>query len=498
MSGDPQMSGDPMRGDTRMKTTSKVLTGLMLLLVTGCATVPELEKPASPARPNDYASARSFAGDPADWPTQQWWSDFGDGQLDGLIGQALAGAPSIDAAAARIRIASEQVDLARAALLPKAGLMATARYSRLTQSIGLPTDGEWRLLGAGLLSASYDIDLWGRNRSALRAAVSERRASEADAAAARLALSVAVSSTYADLAQLHLRRDVAADALRLRQQTLDLVGRRFNAGLDPRTALEQAGAGVDTAVGALAAIDEAIALNRNAIAALLGAGPDRGLDLRRPTLTSRGPPGLPADIAIGLIGRRPDVVAARWRVEATAQRVGVARAGFYPNVSLAGLIGVASFGLSNLFKDASIIGSAGPAVSLPLFDGGRRQANYRGARGNYDLAVARYDQALLAALHEAADAVTSLRSLGARQQSADAAASRQEAAYRLSRMRYEGGLSDYQSVLIAENALIEARDQAAALRLRGFVLDVALADALGGGFRGQTPPTTPPAEGASR
>jgi NodT family efflux transporter outer membrane factor (OMF) lipoprotein len=458
-----------------------------------------LGEPASPARPGDYASARSLSGKRAEWPAEQWWSNFGDAQLDGLVAEALADSPTVEQAAARLRIASAQVDLARAALLPKAGLLATARYSRITQSIGLPTDGEWHLLGAGLLSASYDVDLWEKNRSALRAAVSERQAEEADEAAARLAIAVGVTSAYLDLAELHLQRDVAVDALRVRQASLDLVNRRFIAGLDSRTSQEQAEAGADTATGALAAIDEAIALNRNAIAALLGAGPDRGLEVQRPTLLSRRPPGLPADIAIGLVGRRPDVVAARWRVEAAAQRIGVARAGFYPNVSLAGLIGVASFGLSNLFKDASVIGSAGPAVSLPVFDGGRLQANYRGARGNYDLAVARYDEALLQALHDAADAATSLHSLDARQQSADAAAARQESAYRLSRMSYEGGLSNYRSVLIVENAMLEARDQAATLRLRGFVLDVALADALGGGFRGQTPSTGPtPTDGATR
>ena len=487
-----------MRRSNRARIASRIANGAAALLLTGCATVPDLGQRPSPARLADYASVRSLHGERGDWPSDQWWRDFGDPQLDGLVARALAGSPTVEEAAARLRIASAQVDLARAALLPKAGLLATARYSRMTQNVGLPTDGEWRLLGAGLLSVGYDIDLWGKNRSALRAAVSERQANAADEAAARLAIAVAVTSVYADLADLHLRRDIAIDALRVRRSTLDLVGRRFNAGLDPRTSLDQAAAGADTAAGALAAIDEAMALNCNAIAALLGAGPDRGLDIQPPTLLSRRPPGLPADVAIGLVGRRPDVVAARWRVEAAAQRIGVARAGFYPDVSVAGLIGVASFGLSNLFKGASVIGSAGPAISLPVFDGGRLQANYRGARGAYDLAVARYDEVLIEALHGAADAATSLRGLDARQRSADAAAARQESAYGLSRMRYEGGLSNYQSVLIAEDAMLEARDQAAALRLRGFVLDIALANALGGGFRGQTPSARQtPADGAT-
>jgi NodT family efflux transporter outer membrane factor (OMF) lipoprotein len=470
----------------RMRIPPGILTGAAVLLLTGCATVPDLGPRRLPAGAADYATARSFA-ERAEWPAGQWWRDFGDPQLDALVAEALAGSPGVEEAAARMRMASAQVERARAALLPRAGLMGTARYSRITQSIGLPTDGEWHLLGAGLLSAGYDLDLWGKNRSALRASVSEARASEADEAATRLAIAVAVTSAYVDLAELNLRRDVAVDALKVRRSTLDLVGRRTEAGLDPTTALEQARAAVDIAAGNLAAIDEAIALERNAVAALLGAGPDRGLDLRRPSLSSRRALGVPSDIAIELVGRRPDLVAARWRVEAAAQRIGVARAGFYPNVSLAGLIGVASFGLSNLAKDASVIGSAGPAVTLPVFDGGRLRAEYKGARGAYDFAVARYDETLLGGLHEAADAATSLRSLAPRQDAADAALARQEAAYRLGRMRYEGGLSDYQSVLILENALIDARDQAAALRLRGYVLDIALADALGGGFRGRTP-----------
>jgi len=287
--------------------------------------------------------------------------------------------------------------------------------------------------------------------------------------------------------------------LQVRRATLDLVTRRFNAGVDSRTAMDQAQAGAEAAAGVLAAIDEAIGLNRNAIAALLGAGPDRGLDLTPPALLRRRPEGLPADATIDLVGRKPEIVSARWRVEAEAQRVGVARAGFYPNVSFAGLLGLASFGLSNLFKDASLIGSVGPAVSLPIFDGGRLGANYRGARARYDIAVAHYDEALLRALHDAANAATSQRALAARQQAADNAMSREEAAYRLSLMRYEGGLSDFQSVLIVENALLDARDQAASLRLRGFALDIALVDALGGGFRGGLPATrTTPSEGGAR
>jgi NodT family efflux transporter outer membrane factor (OMF) lipoprotein len=458
----------------------------VLVLMTGlggCATVPNLGPTPEPARSGAFAAARSLAGTPQEWPRDNWWQGFGDRQLDTLVGEALNGSPTIAQAAARIRVAMAQADLARAARLPNAGVTATARESRITQSIGLPTDGEWHLLVAGLANLSYDLDLWGKNRLALRAAVSAAHASESDEAAARLALAAAVATTYVDFAQWLVRRTVAADAERIRGDMRDLVARRYNAGLEPQASVEQAEGSVETARAELAAIDEAIALTRNALAALLGAGPDRGLELAAPSLVNRRPAELPANIPIELVGRKPEVLSARLRVEAAAARIGAARAGFYPNVNLSGLIGLASFGLNNLVDSRSVIGSAGPAISLPIFDGGQRSANYTRARGEYDGAVAAYDAALLQALREAADAATSLRALGPRTHRIDAALARNESAYRLSRIRYEGGLSDYQAVLISENALLAAREQAASIRLRGFLLDIALARSLGGGFR---------------
>jgi NodT family efflux transporter outer membrane factor (OMF) lipoprotein len=456
---------------------------VLLAVLSGCAAVPDLGPQPEPAQPDAFGSARSLSGTSGNWPTDRWWQAFGDPQLDALVDEALRDSPTVAQAAARIRIAVARTELARSALVPNVDAAATARYSRMTQSIGLPTDGNWHWLMAGLVSLGYELDLWGKNSAALRAAVSARQASEADAATARLTLAAAVATAYVDLARLLIRRDIAIDAVRVRRETRDLVVRRFKSGLEPRQSVEQAQGSAETAAAELAAIEEAIGLQRNALAALLGAGPDRGLSIAAPSLRQRRPAGLPADIPIELVGRNPGLVAARWRVESAAERIGVARAGFYPNINLGGLIGLASFGLDNLVDSRSLIGSAGPAISLPIFDGGRLGANYRNARGDYDAAVAAYNETLLRALHEAADAATSLQALGARVRRTHAALERQESAYRLARMRYEGGLSDYLSVLINEDALLAAREQEASLRLRGFVLDIALAKALGGGFR---------------
>ena len=465
----------------------RLATLVIVAGLSGCASIPDLGSRPEPTQPGAFLSARALAGTAQDWPNDEWWRSFEDSQLNTLVNEGLRDSPTTEQAAARIRMAGAQVEMARAALLPSIGATATGRESRITQSIGLPTDGDWHWLVAGLGDLSYDLDLWRRNRKALRATVSERQAAKADDATARLVLASAVATTYVDFAQLLVRQDVASDAVRIRRATRDLVSRRFDAGLEPRTSLEQAQGGVESAEAQLAAINEAIGLSRNALAALVGAGPDRGLSIEPPALRTRRPDALPANIPVELVGRNPSVVSAKWRVEAAAERIGVARAGFYPNVNISGLIGLASFGLDNLFKSESVIGSFGPAISLPIFQGGRLSARYRDVRGDYDAAVTAYDETLLQALHQAADAAASLRALHERADRTNSAVARHEAAYSLANMRYEGGLSNYQSVLISEDALLAAREQAAALRLRGFTLDIALAKALGGGFKAAVP-----------
>ena len=259
-------------------------------------------------------------------------------------------------------------------------------------------------IGQVTLDFNWELDFWGKNRKAVAAAASEARASQADVEEARLVLSTAIASAYADFSRLWAERDVAVRAAQSRQETLDLVTRRVNDGADTRGELEQAVAGPATARADLASIDEQIALSRNQIAALMGEGPDRGLSIARPRAAALKAFGLPPTLAADLVGRRPDLAAARWRAEATASRIGVAKAQFYPDINLAAYIGYQSLGLSKLFAAGSGIGQVGPAVTLPIFEGGRLRANLRGARADYEVAVASYDQTLTQALHDVADA----------------------------------------------------------------------------------------------
>jgi NodT family efflux transporter outer membrane factor (OMF) lipoprotein len=291
-----------------------------------------------------------------------------------------------------------------------------------------------------------------------------------------------VAAAYADLAQLYEDRDAAEDALRVRTDSEGLISARCAQGLETQAALERAHAGRAAAEAHLAAVDEAIGLTRNSLAALLGQGPDRGLAIARPTPGAIRAFGLPANLEADLIGRRPDVVAARLTAEAAAKRIKAAKADFYPNINLAGFIGVQSLGLDMLAKSGSSMGSIGPAVTLPIFDSGRLQGNYRGARAQYDEAVASYDQTLTKALQEVADSAVSARALYVRLGKSQEALAASQAAYELARQRYANGLGTYLDVLTAEDALIANRRTVADLQTRAFTLDVALVRALGGGF----------------
>ena len=204
---------------------------------------------------------------------------------------------------------------------------------------------------------------------------------------------------------------------------------------------------------------------------------------------------MPQQLALDLIGRRPDIVSARLRAEAATHSIKSARAAFYPNINLTALIGLQSLGLSNLLDSGSTMGSVGPAVSLPIFNRGRLIGELRGAEAQSDLAVANYDATLVEALHQVADAAGSIRALEARRRDAETALSAAEGAYTIARQRYEGGLSTYIDVLTAEDTVLDRRRAAADLDTRAFTLDVALMRALGGGF---TDPFPPRAAGASQ
>ncbi|HEV2362868.1 MAG TPA: efflux transporter outer membrane subunit [Caulobacteraceae bacterium] len=457
-------------------------------VLAGCAAIPELGPAPQPRAQAALASAASLTAPAAAWPSDRWWERYGDAQLDALVAEGLAGSPTLAEARARLDAAAAQARIAGAALLPNLEGQASVSETEQSRAEGFPPFIQdllpkgYQPNGRFALSAGYDLDLFGKNRAALAAAVSDRAAAAADLAQARLTLSTAIAQAYADLGRLAAERAAAAEALSNREATAGLVAQRVSNGLDTQAELKQARAAAPTSAADLESLDEQILLARHKIAALLGAGPDRGLGIVPPTAEQLRPFGLPSDVRIGLVGRRPDLVAARERVEAAARRIAVARAGFFPDVSLSAYLGRQAIGLADLAHPVSDIGSIGPAVTLPIFEGGALRGAWRGARAGYDEAVASYDQTLVQAVQDVADTAASVES--AQRQLADrrAAFSEGEAAWRIAELRYRGGLSDYVSVLSAEDAVIAERRALADAQARAFSLDIALVRALGGGF----------------
>lgn len=461
--------------------------GLMAIL-TACA--PNLGPASKLSQPQDYATAKSFAGPTADWPKDEWWKVYNDPQLDSLIEQALKGSPDLREAQARMALADAQEEQARAPFLPQPSADASAAPTRASKNLGFPPQFKGFLPGGYhtntriTANLAWQLDFFGRNRAALAAATSQADAVRADAAAARLQIATAVASAYAQLLQLYADRDAAAEALKVRRQTLDLVGQRLRNGLETRGEFSQQNATVPAAQGDLDRLDLQIVQTRHQMAALLGKGPDAGLDIARPSSPTLRPIGLPQNLAVDLIGRRPDITAARLRAEAAAKQERVAKLDFYPNISLNGYIGQQSLDIGDIFKRDSNIGSLGPAIHLPNFIGGPQlRGAYRGARAEYEVAVAEYDRALSNALREVADAVVAQRSLTAQIADAKQALAAGEDAYQVAKERYQGGLSPYINVLTAENAVLQQRRAVADLEAQALSLDVTLVRALGGGFQ---------------
>ena len=415
---------------------------------------------------------------------QAWWTNFADPQLDALIAEALADSPDVAAAVARVSQADALVQQAGAAELPSLTADGVVGATKQSYNMGIPPAFVPRgIISTGRLTATFgfNLDLWGKQRAAVRAARGDAAAARLDADQARLILSTEVANAYAELQRDFALAASAREALALRNESARLSGLRVRGGLDNRGSSAQAEARAPSAQADLQAADAAIVLTRHRLAVLLGRGPDRGETISTPTLKPYAV-GIPANAGIDLVGRRPDITAARLRTEAAAERIKVAKADFYPNINLGAIVGLQSLGLSKLFDGDSAYGNAGPAFSLPIFDGGRIAGRYRGSRADFDLSVANYDRTLLQALGQAADAVATLDSTEAQLAEQRRSVAANGEAARIARLRYTGGLSNQLVQLTAEDSLVASKRAVADLEGRRLLAQIALIRALGGGY----------------
>ena len=444
----------------------------------------------------DGGSALRAAAADAAWPSQSWWQAYGDPQLDALVVQALAGNPSLRSARARVELATGLAAIARAGTLPRIDGEADLTRTYQTHS-AFPIDipeayTYWE--NTTLLKISYDLDLWGKDGAAMEGALDSLHAAEVEARAAQLALASAVTQAYVQLAAQYLLRDVAQANLQRQQKALDIAKRRYKAGIGTQLEISQATTVLPESQAQIERIDESIALLRNQLAALQGKGPGEGERIARPQLQLEHGAALPANLPAGLLGHRPDIVAQRWRVEAASKEIAVAKARFYPDVNLVAAGGVASFGFTRMFTGENATGEFGPAISLPIFEGGRLRGNLRAQSAAYDVAVEAYNSAVLNAVHEVADDVTSLRSLDRQLERTDAALASAQTSDDQAEQGFRAGLTDYLSVLSTQAELLVQQRNRAQIVARQLQTHAALMQALGGGYSEPAPAQTQSAQ----
>lgn len=464
-----------------------------VLLVSGCASSGGIAPQGALREASTLSSARSLAGarmSDAAWPATHWWKAFGDPQLDALVDEALAGSPSLDAADARTRKAIAQAGIADAARKPSVGGSAQVLGAQIPETLAGPDiGGDFQVIDLLALNLSWNPDIWGVSRNKWQAAVGNARATEVDGQAARLALAANVVRTYVTLAQAFDAQDAANAEIARSDALVQLNQQRIKAGLDNTIALNQNRSNAAAARQQAQAAQQQIDALRNGLAALVGAGPDRGLEIARPMLAT---PDLavPASLSSDLLARRADIVAARWRVEAAEHGIKASKGAFYPSINLAAMVGLAAGNLGDLFNQDALLLNGGPALSLPIFEGGRLEQQLRTSNADYDLAVANYNQTLLGAIREVADAVQSARALDAQIASTRAARDTAAKAHALVLQRQRAGLATQLDVLAAQKPLLQLDQQLASLIAKRRIATIDLDQALGGGIDAQAPNTT--------
>ncbi len=463
------------------------MSGLLLACANtgGVAPRSQLEFPALANA--DMGAAVRAADQGAAWPESTWWHAWQDPQLNRLVDRAVAGHPDLRIAQARLDQAEAQARVAGAAGQLQGDLGSAIGHQRYPRYASPSPPGGHAVWSNSVgVNLAYDLDLWGRHRAATDAALNAAQAAAAERRAVQLALHTAVVRAYVQLA-LQFELLDAAQALQAQAaKQRNIAVERRRAGLGTELDVTRAEAQLAASAGEVEAVGRRTALSRHQLAALTGQGPGGGNAIERPTLQLAVPVNLPAHLPMGLLGHRPDIVALRWQVESAAKGMDVAHAAFYPNVNLMGLLSLASTatfgGFLNFINDDAVGYRAGVAVSLPIFDGGRRQGQYGQAVAGYDLAVEAYHKGVLAAMQQVADQVVSLGALAREEGHAAQARDQAERAFALAERGYQAGITEYLDVLAAQSELNRQRQQVARLQSQRFEAWAQLMAALGGGM----------------
>jgi multidrug efflux system outer membrane protein len=453
------------------------------LALAGCVHVPA---DTSHAAGPDFAKARVAPGItlPQDaWPAEQWWLVYKDPQLNQLIQRALQDAPSLAVAQARVGTAQAALASTRADEGARVDLASGANRQRYSANgfFPAPWGGNYFNDFSVAARATYDFDWWGKHRSLIAASLGETNVARAEAAQARQTLAASVAQSYFRLQMLWARQDNVNALIAVQRDLIKDREARMAHGLISEDALESARLDLGTLTEQASHYDTQAAAEREALRALIGGDADALGNLARFT-PHPVDNALPHTLGMELLARRPDLQAARWRVEAQLGRIEATQAAFYPDINLMAGIGLDAVSLGKLFRFGSRTPIVGGNLALPIFDAGRLKAQLGAARASRDELLAEYNQAVLNAVRDVAVQGATLQGLAREEQAHQAAVDASRKLADNAQARLTRGLADRAAVLQARQSMLRQRDTGLQLQDARLQSQVALVKALGGGY----------------
>lgn len=454
------------------------------LLLTSCTVGPDFAAPDLKLPGRWKQSSASEATTPA---PDTWWTLFRDSELNSLVDRALAGNQQLAGALARVQSARALSQIERAAWFPQLGILNTTTFERLSaKSVGanLPAGASLPELERDryrlFLDLNYELDLWGRVRRGVEGARAREQAQRDLVDAQRLIVAAEVARHHFLTASLEAQGRILKETVALRQEALDLQNSRFQGGLANEMDVARARTELELTRADLVAIERQRGSLEHALAVLCGE-PPAGFEKQR-SARLPAPPRVPAGLPSTVLQRRPDLRAAEQNLRAANAAIGVAMADFFPSFRLVGTAGLESVGSEDFLQGRAKAANLGPQVTLPIFQGGRLLGGLRGARARHEEAIAAYKQTVLTALREVEDALLDARTFERQRAAVAAAVAAAQETAKLSRLRYDRGLSNYFEVVDAERVVLAARLSQAQLDGQRLVAAVQMLRALGGGW----------------
>jgi NodT family efflux transporter outer membrane factor (OMF) lipoprotein len=450
----------------------------------------------------DEAAADALLHPSDDFP-EQWWILFHDEQLTAFIQTAFENYPTLQEAEASILLAASRADFVRANLLPNIYWEADVSRQKLSET-GLafpmqngPESGVSPPLPPGGVSGipvyftqyetelnlSFDLDLWKKNRNQLKSAAGEVYAAAADAAFVRLQLGMAVAQVYFQLQIDYQRVEVAKALVQNRRDYVEMVQQRMRGNIANEIPLLQAKYQWAEAQKSVLLIEADIAVLENQLRSYLSGKFEENIE--NIAIAAHPLPAipLPKDLPLRLISRRPDISAQLWLIYSAGRQIQVAKAGFYPDLNLTAIAGFQSLRWQQLFLGKSSNFNIDPAVTLPIFDGGRLCANLRRAEVNYDMAIYKYNELVLQAVREVLDGIALMRNAEQQVQNAAERLRYQELLDRVTEQRVAGHLNSGLDTLSSQSTILSARDEELVALGQLFQAALRLIKALGGGYQ---------------